>query len=64
MEKIILLGIAMWFNFGLMDGLLPEKSVRKPFKPHVEMSKHEHIYGKADIDHINLKADKSIRKID
>jgi hypothetical protein len=53
MEKIILLGIAMWFSIGLTDGFPPEKPVRKPYKPHVEFSKHEHIY---------LKADKNIRK--
>jgi hypothetical protein len=53
MEKIILLGIAMWFTFGWADGFPPEQPRRKPDKPHVEMSKHEHIY---------LKADKSVRK--
>jgi hypothetical protein len=62
MEKIILLGIALWFSLGLTDGFPPEKPVRKPFKPHVEMSKHEHIYSKADIQHISLKADKNTRK--
>jgi hypothetical protein len=51
MVKIILLGVAVWFNFLLTDGFLPEKSVRKHFKPHVEMSKHEHIYVKTEIDH-------------
>jgi hypothetical protein len=62
LEKIILLGIAMWFNFGMTDGFQPEKPVKKPNKPHVEMSKHEHIYLKTDIEHINLKAEKSARK--
>jgi len=62
MEKIILLGIALWFSFGLRDGFPPEKSARKPFKPHIEMSKHEHIYGKADIERIRLTADKGVKK--
>jgi hypothetical protein len=62
MEKIILLGIAMWFSLGLTDGFPPEQPVRKPNKPHVEMSKHEHIYVKAGIEYISLKAEKSIRK--
>jgi hypothetical protein len=62
MEKIILLGIAMWFSFGLTDGFPPEKPVRKPFKPHVEMSKHEHTYVKAEIEHIKFTADKDVRK--
>jgi hypothetical protein len=54
MEKIILLGIAMWFSLGLTDGF-PPKFDRKPFKPHVEFSQHEHPY-------LKLKADKSVRK--
>jgi hypothetical protein len=62
MEKIILLGIAMWFSFGLTDGFPPERPVRKPFKPHVEMSKHEHTYVKSEIEHIKLTADKGVRK--
>jgi hypothetical protein len=53
MEKIIFLGIAMWLSLGLTDGFPPERPVRKPFKPHVEFSKHEHPY---------IKADKSVRK--
>ena len=48
METIILLGIAMWLNFGLMDGFQPEKPVMKPFKPHVEFSEHRHPYLKSD----------------
>jgi hypothetical protein len=48
MEKIILLGIALWLNFGLADGFPPEKPVMKPFKPHVEFSDHRHPYLKAD----------------
>ena len=62
MEKLIFLGIAFWFNFVLTDGFPPEKPVRRPFKPHVEMSKHEHIYGKADIERIRLTADKGVKK--
>ena len=48
METIILMGIAMWLNFGLMDGFQPEKPVMKPFKPHVEFSEQRFPYLKAD----------------
>jgi len=48
MEKIILLGIALWLNFGLTDRFPPEKPAIKPFKPHVEFSEHRHPYLKSD----------------
>ena len=39
MEKIILLGIAVWFNFVLSDGFPPQKPVKKPDKQKTEISK-------------------------
>jgi hypothetical protein len=44
MEKIILVGIAMWFNFWMTDGFPPQKPVVKPYKPHVEFTEHKHPY--------------------
>ena len=42
------MGIAMWLNFGLMDGFPPEMSAGKPFKPHPEFSEQRFPYLKAD----------------
>jgi hypothetical protein len=39
MEKLILLGIAMWFSFGLTDGFPPPKPIKKPDKQKTEISK-------------------------
>jgi hypothetical protein len=41
MEKIILLGIAVWMNFVLSDGFPPPKPVKKPDKQKTEISKQE-----------------------
>ena len=38
MEKIILLGIAVWFSYVLSDGF-PAKPVRKPFNQEKEILK-------------------------
>jgi hypothetical protein len=39
MEKLILLGIAVWFNFVLSDGFPPPSPVKKPDKQKTEISK-------------------------
>jgi len=39
MEKMILLGIAVWFSFVFSDGFQPPKPVKKPDKKKTEISK-------------------------
>jgi hypothetical protein len=41
MEKIILIGIAVWISFVLSDGFPPQKPVKKPDKQKTEISKQQ-----------------------
>jgi hypothetical protein len=43
MEKLILLGIAMWINFGISGGFQPSKPVKKPDKQKIEISRPDPI---------------------
>jgi len=39
MEKLILLGIAVWLSFVLTDGFPPQQPSAKPVKKNIEMKK-------------------------